>query len=50
MAIDITKLLGEQSLTYLLQKIKGMKTELETAIDAKSDFSGDYNDLQNKPT
>ena len=50
MAIDLKKLLGENALTYLLQKIKQMKTELQSEIGQKSDFSGDYNDLTNKPT
>lgn len=49
MALDLMNLLGKESLTYLLQKIKTMKTELESDIAAKSDFSGDYNDLENKP-
>ena len=36
-------------LTHLLQKIKTVKEELENKISAKSDFSGDYNDLSNRP-
>ena len=32
MAIDLKKLLGENALTYLLQKIKQMKTELQSEI------------------
>ena len=50
MAIDLKNLLGKQALTYLLQKIKLMKTDLESQISSKSDFSGSYNDLTNKPT
>lgn len=49
MAIDLMQLLGSNALTYLLQKIKGKTDELESAIEAKSDFSGDYDDLTNKP-
>lgn len=50
MAIDLSNLLGKETLKIIFQKIKGVRTELQTAIDAKSDFSGDYNDLENKPT
>ena len=50
MAIDLTTLLAKESLTYLLQKIKNMKLELQGEIAAKSDFSGSYNDLSDKPT
>lgn len=50
MAIDLTTLLAKESLTYLLQKIKNMKLELQGQINAKSDFSGNYEDLTNKPS
>ena len=36
-------------LTHIQQKIKTVKEELENKISAKSDFSGDYNDLSNRP-
>jgi len=49
MAIDLTKLFGKDGLTYLLQKIKQLKTELLLEIQKKSDFSGKYEDLTNKP-
>ena len=49
MALDLKNLLGKEALTYLLQKIKLMKTELQGEIAQKSDFSGNYNDLTNKP-
>lgn len=40
---------GKNTLTYLLQLVKNMELELQNAINAKSDFSGSYNDLTNKP-
>lgn len=36
-------------ITYIFQKIKAIKEDLEQKISAKSDFSGDYDDLSNKP-
>ncbi len=50
MALNLKELLGPNGLTYLLQKIKQMKTELQLAISQKSEFSGNYDDLTNKPT
>lgn len=45
--------IGEDAIKFLLnhvfQKIKTVKENLEEKISAKSDFSGDYNDLSGKP-
>lgn len=49
MALDLKTLLGENGLTYLLTKIKSMKTELQLDISKKTSFSGNYDDLTNKP-
>lgn len=42
---DAVKLL----LTHIFQKMKTWKEDLEQKISVKSDFSGDYEDLSNKP-
>lgn len=47
---ELKHLLGKNSITYILQRIKTMKLELEGKINAKSDFSGSFNDLTDKPT
>lgn len=50
MALDLKNLLGKEALTYLLQKLKLKFAEQQSQIDAKSDFSGSYNDLSDKPS
>ena len=50
MALDLKNLLGQQALTYLLQKLKNKFTTMQADIDSKSTFSGNYNDLTNKPS
>lgn len=49
MALDLKELMGPNGLTYLLTKIKAMKTELLLEISKKTSFSGNYDDLTNKP-
>lgn len=50
MALNLKELMGPNGLTYLLTKIQNMKTSLLLEISKKSDFSGNYDDLTNKPT
>lgn len=50
MALELKELMGPNGLTYLLTKIQGMKSELMLKIAEKTDFSGNYDDLTNKPT
>lgn len=47
---ELKNLVGKNATTYIFQRIKAMKMELEAKINRKSDFSGDFNDLTNKPT
>lgn len=47
---ELKNLVGKNAITYIFQRIKAMKMELEAKINRKSDFSGDFNDLTNKPT
>lgn len=49
MALDLKNLVGKEAITYVLQKIKTLKIEIDGKINAKSDFSGNYVDLTNKP-
>lgn len=49
MALNLKELMGPNGLTYLLTKIQNMKTSLLLEISKKSEFSGNYNDLTNKP-
>lgn len=49
MALDIRNIVGKDALLYVLSKVKTIKTDLETKISAKSDFSGSYPDLKEKP-
>lgn len=46
---ELKNLVGKNATTYIFQRIKAMKMELEAKINRKSDFSGDFNDLTNKP-
>lgn len=50
MALDIKNIVGKEALLYVLGKVKTVKTDLESKIAAKSDFSGKYSDLTEKPT
>lgn len=47
---DLKNIVGKNAITYVLQKIKIVKMELESKINSKSDFSGKYDDLDNKPS
>lgn len=49
MAIDVKKLFGVNAATFLIQRIKLMKQDLEAKISAKSDFDGKYSSLTGAP-
>lgn len=50
MALDLKELMGANGLTYLLTKIQTITQSLRLEISKKSEFSGNYDDLTNKPT